>query len=107
MSDTSTNTGGGTPPPVLRGRVTDASGQPVRDAFVMFGGDSPEHQDIGQVTDRDGVFFYPTLTPGTYTVVVRGPTGDMAEVRVDVSPDAPQDISIVLGLPPAPTDQPD
>lgn len=97
MSDTNTNTGGDTPPPVLRGRVTDATGAPVPEAFVMFGGDSPSHHDIGQITNRDGVFFYPTLTPGSYTIVVRGPMGDMAETRVDVSPDAPQDITIVLG----------
>lgn len=102
MIPQSDDAGGCPPPPALRGRVTDAAGQPVRDAFVMFGGDSPPHHDIGQVTDQDGVFFYPTLPEGTYTVVVRGPTGDMAETKVDVAPQAPQDILITLGLPPEP-----
>ena len=99
MSDSSTNAGGPRPP-ALRGRVTDAAGAPVAEAFVMFGGDSPPHQDIGQVTGPDGGFFYPTLAPGTYTVVVRGPAGDMAEACVDVQPDAPQEIAITLGTGP-------
>lgn len=89
--------GGAKPPPALRGRVTSVDGQPIRDAFVMFGADSPQHNDIGQVTDHDGKFFYPTLTPGIYTLIIRGPDGDMAEARADVPHGSAHELLIILG----------
>lgn len=88
--------GGPAPRPALSGRVIDAAGRPVAGAAVMFGADSPEHPDVAQMTNADGRFFYPTLAPGRYTLVVRDEQGRTGGAQAVVSPGGAAEIRIVL-----------
>lgn len=54
----------------IAGVVTDESGKPLPWAIVSLGGASPQHRDIGAVTDDEGRYRFDRLTPGVYTVLV-------------------------------------
>jgi len=87
---------GGVKPPVLAGRVTNTNGDPIANATITFGGGSPTHQDMGQLTSNEGVFFYPTLAPGTYELLINDPNGLQVKLNVDVDPAKPQNLRIVM-----------
>lgn len=82
--------------PALAGWVRDAAGEPVENAAVMFSGASPEHQDIAQITNSKGRFFYPTLPPGRYTVFARAPDGRTGSINAEVGPGLYPVVEIVL-----------
>ena len=92
---------GGIAPPVLAGRVVATNGDPIPNATVTFGPNSPPHQDVGQLTSEEGVFFYPTLEEGDYEVFVHHPNGMRVKLNVAVSEAAPQNLRIVLPDPPS------
>lgn len=100
MSRNGPETGGAGSRPALAGRVVDAGGKPVAGAFVMFTGDSPEHQDIAQVTNAEGRFFYPTLSPGRYSIFVRGEANRIGTAEAVVGPGLAARVEITLEEPP-------
>jgi hypothetical protein len=55
------------------GRVTNLAGEPVADAVVMIGDLSPDHPDIGALTNHDGSYKLNVSLPGSYTVIVSAP----------------------------------
>lgn len=57
-------------PATITGQVTDAQGQPIAWATVMFTGASPPHPDIAAVTDGQGQYLHTNLIPGIYTVLI-------------------------------------
>lgn len=77
---------------VVRGRVTDTSGKPVKDAAVVHG-DEPYYLSRyanPSVTDSDGRYRLPPLPPGktSLTVVARGWVPQLCniEIKHDLSP---------------------
>ena len=79
-------------PMFVRARVTDASGQPLRDVTVdvwhadnegFYDSQKPSYETQGPtlrarfVPDKDGWFFFRTLLPCSYPVPVDGPVGEM------------------------------
>lgn len=54
----------------IAGIITDDAGMPLPWAIVSLGGASPQHRDIGAVTDDAGRFRFDRLRPGVYTVLV-------------------------------------
>ena len=57
----------------IAGVITDDAGMPLPWAVVSLGGASPQHQDIGAVTDDEGRYRFDRLAPGVYTVLVSNP----------------------------------
>jgi iron complex outermembrane receptor protein len=54
----------------IAGVITDDAGTPLPWSIVSLGGASPQHRDIGAVTDDEGRFRFDRLAPGVYTVLV-------------------------------------
>lgn len=73
-------------PSVITGRVLGPGGTPVVGAMVMVTGDSPRHQDIGQVTGPAGTYRYGNLKPGRYTLLARAEDGRSGTGQVSVNP---------------------
>ncbi len=73
-------------PSAITGRVLGPDGRPVIGAMVMVTGDSPRHQDIGQVTGPGGTYRYGSLKPGRYTLLARAEDGRSGTGQVSVKP---------------------
>lgn len=67
----------------IAGLVVDDDGAPLPWATVSLGGASPEHRDIGAVTDGEGRYRFGRLEPGVYTVLVNAEGHPMREERVE------------------------
>jgi len=86
---------------IVRGRVTDASGKPIKDAIIVVG-DRPYYSNAPRKfpTDADGNFRLPTLAPGdtTLTVIAAGWAPQLRKVglRADLPP---QDFRMASGKP--------
>ncbi len=84
---------------VVRGRVTDPDGGPIKDALVVIG-DRPYSASTPREfpTDADGRFRLPALAPGetTLTVVAHGWVPQLRKVNVQADP-SPQDFRMAPG----------
>jgi len=82
----------------ISGRVVDAAGNPVRDAFVVAldSGKVPQSGDWETSTDVTGSFNVFSLAPGTYTVDVRAATGQGRSQPVKVDADKTSEVVIEL-----------
>jgi iron complex outermembrane receptor protein len=69
----------------IAGLVTDEAGRPLPWAVISFAGSSPEHRDIGAVTDEQGRYRFDRLTPGLYTVTVNAEAYPHQEKQVKAS----------------------
>ena len=59
---------------MLRGRVTDPAGKPIKDAFIVSGDDPYLTSETSKFpTDADGQFRLPPLAPGEKTLTVLAP----------------------------------
>jgi hypothetical protein len=69
---------------IIDGAVRSAAGDPVSEAVVAIGGDSPRHPDIAALTDAGGRYRLSGLTPGRYTVIARAEAFGVAVAAVAV-----------------------
>lgn len=70
----------------IAGVVVDEDGAPLPWAVVSLGGASPEHRDIGAVTDDEGRYRFGRLEPGVYTVLVNAEGYPLREKEVGAQP---------------------
>jgi RNA polymerase sigma factor (sigma-70 family) len=86
---------------IVRGRVTDPDGKPIKGAVVV-SGDSP-YFSAGPskfATDADGRFRLPALAPGKSAVTVIAPGFAPQYRKLDLKPDLPpQDFRMAAGKP--------
>ncbi len=66
----------------IAGVVVDDHGAPLPWVTVSLGGASPEHRDIGAVTDGEGRYRFGRLEPGVYTVLVNAEGHPLREKQV-------------------------
>jgi iron complex outermembrane receptor protein len=80
----------------IAGVVSDEAGEPLAWAVVSLGGASPQHRDIGAVTDDEGRYRFDRLAPGVYTVLVNaeGYPLQHREVRTEADQLARLDIKL-------------
>ncbi|MDB5309710.1 MAG: hypothetical protein JWO38_3912 [Gemmataceae bacterium] len=86
---------------VIRGRVTDPDGHPVKDAVVIHGDDPyGGHTTSKFATDADGRYRLPALPPGTRSLTVIAPGWAPQLRKVELKPDVPaQDFRLGPGQP--------
>jgi len=93
-------------PAVIRGVVTDATGNPLADAAVAIAAAPVAVPDIAALTGPDGRFAIAAPAPGGYTVVATAPgtgTGTVT-VQVDVSGASETEVEIRVAPPESPSD---
>jgi iron complex outermembrane receptor protein len=71
----------------IAGVVTDDAGTPLPWAVISLGGASPQHRDIGAVTDDEGHYRFDRLTPGVYTVLVNAEGHPLQQKQVTAEPE--------------------
>jgi iron complex outermembrane receptor protein len=71
----------------IAGVVTDDVGEPLPWAIVSLGGASPQHRDIGAVTDDEGRYRFDRLEPGVYTVLVNAEGYPLQQKEVQAEAD--------------------
>jgi outer membrane receptor protein involved in Fe transport len=83
---------------LIRGRVTDSSGQPVAGAQVSAANQATNEQRRG-TTDADGVFALPELAPGEYRLLVEagGHKMHVEELTLEVNQERRTDVRLQLG----------
>jgi RNA polymerase sigma factor (sigma-70 family) len=86
---------------IVRGRVTDPDGRPVKDAVVIHGDDPyGSHMPCKFPTDADGRYRLPALAPGTSSLTVLAPGWAPQLRKVDLRPGLPpQDFRLGPGKP--------
>ena len=90
---------------IVRGRVTDPAGKPIKDALVVRG-DSPfatasiANVPVAFPTDADGRFQLPAMTPGERVLTVMAPGWAPQVRRIDLKAGLPpQDFRLTPGKP--------
>jgi hypothetical protein len=81
----------------IAGVVTDDAGRPLPWVIVSLGGASPEHHDIGAVTDGGGRYRFDRLVPGVYDVLVNAEDYPLHEKTVEAAAGRLARLDIRLG----------
>jgi thiol-disulfide isomerase/thioredoxin len=86
---------------IVRGRVTDPSGKPIKDAIVIHGDDPYMGQNTSTfATDAEGRFRLPALPTGPRSLTVMAPGFAPQMRKVELKRDLPdQDFQLALGKP--------
>jgi hypothetical protein len=85
----------------LRGTVTDPQGAIVRGATVTIINERTK-DERKTITNDDGTFVFPSVTPGSYTLKVEAPgfkTTETTKVAVETSTTRAEDVQLELGQP--------
>jgi protocatechuate 3,4-dioxygenase beta subunit len=79
---------------IVRGKVIDPNGGPVREASVYFVSSPVNMPDIAQLTDDQGQFTLSLSAPGPYVIGVRSDDLGTAESKIEIRGDEPVDVEI-------------
>jgi hypothetical protein len=81
---------------IVRGKVIDPNGGPVREASVYFVSSPVNMPDIAQLTDDQGQFTLSLSADGQYVIGVSSDEWGTAQSPVEIRGDAPVDVEIRL-----------
>ena len=79
---------------IVRGKVIDPNGGPVREASVYFVSSPVNMPDIAQLTDDQGQFTLALTAPGQYVLGVSSDDWGTAQSPVEVRGDEPLEVEI-------------
>ncbi len=79
---------------IVRGKVIDPNGEPVREASVYFVSSPVNMPDVAQLTDDQGQFTLSLAAKGQYVLGVTSDDWGTAQSSIDVRGDEPIDIEI-------------
>lgn len=83
---------------IVRGKVIDPKGEPVREASVYFVSSPVNMPDIGQLTDYQGQFSMSLSAKGQYVLGVSSDEWGTKQTPIEISGDEPMDVEIHLGV---------
>ena len=81
---------------IVRGKVIDPKGGPVREASVYFVSSPVNMPDIAQLTDDQGQFTLSLTAQGLYVIGASSDEWGTAQSSIEIRGDAPVDVEIRL-----------
>ena len=84
---------------IVRGKVIDPNGEPVREASIYFVSAPVNMPDVAQLTDEQGQFTLSLSAKGQYVLGVSADEWQTTQTPIDIHGDEPLEINIHMSVP--------